>query len=131
MVSTVITRAGVTTRTLLVTLIYMNRVRPYISIDLEDWALERVFLGALITASKYIDDRNLKNVHWASCTGIFGRRDIGRIETEFLQVLDWELRLRENDILGLWEGLEWAVEIENQEERRACTTATSGVLLDH
>ena len=34
------------------------------------------------------------------CTGIFGKRDIGRIEREFLAVLDWELKLSESDVLA-------------------------------
>lgn len=34
------------------------------------------------------------------CTGVFGKRDIGRIEREFLDVLDFELSISENDIMG-------------------------------
>ena len=34
------------------------------------------------------------------CTGIFGKRDIGRIEREFLAVLDWELSISEADVLA-------------------------------
>lgn len=34
------------------------------------------------------------------CTGIFGKRDIGRIEREFLSVLDWELSISEEDVLA-------------------------------
>ncbi|KAF6747765.1 hypothetical protein DFP72DRAFT_589124 [Ephemerocybe angulata] len=105
-VSTVLTRAEITTPTLLTSLLYITRARPYLHIALEEWALERVFLGALITASKYLNDSTLKNVHWALCTGVFGKRDVGRIEREFLAVL------------GLWESLEWAVEMEEREERR-------------
>ncbi len=33
------------------------------------------------------------------CTGLFNRRDIGRIEREFLDVLDFEMRISEADIL--------------------------------
>ncbi|KAF6763587.1 hypothetical protein DFP72DRAFT_1059660 [Ephemerocybe angulata] len=117
-VSTVLTRAEITTPTLLTSLLYITRARPYLHIALEEWALERVFLGALITASKYLNDSTLKNVHWALCTGVFGKRDVGRIEREFLAVLDWELGVGEGEVLGLWESLEWAVEMEEREERR-------------
>ena len=41
-----------------------------------------------------------KNVHWALCTGVFGKRDVGRIEREFLDVLDYELGLTEADLLS-------------------------------
>jgi hypothetical protein len=103
--STVISRAEVTSATVLVALVYISRARPHLSIALEEWALERVFLGSLIVASKYTNDSTLKNVHWALCTGVFGKRDVGRIEREFLDVLDWELGIGEADLLAHHEGL--------------------------
>ncbi|KAJ7319327.1 hypothetical protein DFH08DRAFT_713894 [Mycena albidolilacea] len=103
--TTVLSRAEVTPATVLVALVYISRARPHLSIALEEWALERVFLGSLIVASKYTNDSTLKNVHWALCTGVFGKRDIGRIEREFLDVLDWELGVSESDLLAHHEGL--------------------------
>ncbi|KAJ6531030.1 hypothetical protein B0H19DRAFT_1384303 [Mycena capillaripes] len=104
-VSTVLARAEVTPATVLVALVYISRARPHLSIATEKWVLERVFLGAVIVASKYTNDSTLKNVHWALCTGVFGKRDIGRIEREFLDVLDWELGVGEADLLAHHEGL--------------------------
>ncbi|KAJ7268085.1 hypothetical protein B0H12DRAFT_93405 [Mycena haematopus] len=103
--TTVLARAEVTPPTVLVSLVYIARARPHLSIALEEWALERVFLGALIVAAKYTNDSTLKNVHWALCTGVFGKRDVGRIEREFLDVLDWELGVGEADLLAHHEGL--------------------------
>ena len=51
-VNTVLTRAEVTMPTLLASFVYIDRARPHLHIGLEQWALERVFLGALIVASK-------------------------------------------------------------------------------
>lgn len=34
------------------------------------------------------------------CTGVFGKRDVGRIEREFLDVLDFELSITEDDIMA-------------------------------
>ncbi|KAF5333745.1 hypothetical protein D9757_000023 [Collybiopsis confluens] len=99
-VTNVLLRAEVTTPVVLATLAYIDRAKPHLQIALEDWALERVFLGALIIASKYLNDSTLKNVHWALCTGVFGKRDVGRIEREFLDVLDWELSISEADVLS-------------------------------
>ncbi|KAG1728616.1 uncharacterized protein EDB91DRAFT_1161312 [Suillus paluster] len=90
-VSNVLTRAEVTIPTLLVSLVYINRAKPHLQIALEEWACERVFLGAIMVASKFTNDSTLKNVHWALCTGVFGKRDVGRIEREFLDVLDFDL----------------------------------------
>jgi len=104
-VTNVITRAEVTMGTILGTLVYIDRAKPHLHIALEEWAHERVFLGALICASKYLNDSTLKNVHWALCTGVFGKRDVGRIEREFLDVLDFELNVAEDDFLSHHEGL--------------------------
>lgn len=51
-VTNVITRAEITTPTLLASLVYIDRAKPHLHIALEEWALERVFLGAVIVASK-------------------------------------------------------------------------------
>jgi len=98
-ISNVVARSEVTISVLLVTLVYITRSRPYLSIEAEEWALERVFLGALILAAKYTNDSTLKNIHWALVTNVFGKRDIGRIEREFLDVLDWDLAVTESEIL--------------------------------
>ena len=107
---------------LLVTLVYIYRSRPHLSVEAEEWALHRVFLGALMLASKvrvsdhhsllqrtltltlikFTNDSTLQNVHWAIVTGIFGKRDVGRIEREFLEVLDWDLTVNEKEIIDLY-----------------------------
>ncbi|KAI0053947.1 hypothetical protein FA95DRAFT_1467459, partial [Auriscalpium vulgare] len=100
LVNNVLTRAEVEFPVILASLVYLERAKPHLHIALEEWANERVFLGALIVASKYLNDSSLKNVHWAVCTGVFGKRDIGRIEREFLDVLDFELSISEADIMA-------------------------------
>lgn len=51
-VHSVICRAQCTVPTLLVAAIYITRAKPYITIAKPEWALERVFLGALVCATK-------------------------------------------------------------------------------
>ncbi|KAJ7633273.1 hypothetical protein FB45DRAFT_1148935 [Roridomyces roridus] len=104
-VRTVLARAEIATPTILVALSYLARSRPHLAIARETWAFERVFLGALILATKYTDDSTLKNVHWAICSGVFGKRDVGRIEREFLEVLDWELGVKEEELVVHYEGM--------------------------
>ena len=101
----VIERAEATVSDILVALVYIQRARPYLSVQTEDWALHRVFLGVLITASKYTNDSTLKNIHWAMVSGTFGKRDIGRIEREFIEVVDWDLAVTEADLLLVRESL--------------------------
>ena len=50
--STVIQRAGMHLPVLLGTLVYLDRAKPHLQLSLEEWACERVFLGALICANK-------------------------------------------------------------------------------
>ncbi|KAJ7485113.1 hypothetical protein B0H11DRAFT_1150759 [Mycena galericulata] len=104
-VSTVLTRARVSPPTLLVALVYISRVRSHLSVAAAHYILERVFLGALVVANKYMEDRPLKNIHWAMATGFFGTHDMERIEREFLSVLDWELGVREADLMPHYRGL--------------------------
>jgi hypothetical protein len=104
-ISNVLCTAEIEMATILVTLVYIHRSKPYLSVESEEWALHRVFLGALIIASKYTNDSTIKNDRWAIATGLFGKRDIGRIEREFLDVLGWELAVSESDILELHDSL--------------------------
>lgn len=59
----------------------------------------------LIFSSQYLNDSTLKNIHWALCTGVFGKRDVGRIEREYLEVLNFELGVSEADLLSHHQGL--------------------------
>ncbi|KAJ7463370.1 hypothetical protein FB451DRAFT_996776, partial [Mycena latifolia] len=107
-VSTLHSHAEVALPTILTALVYVARARPHLSFSSQSptsYALERVWLGALIAASKYTQDSTLKNVHWALCTGVFGVGDVGRIEREFLEVLDWELGVREGEVGRVAEAL--------------------------
>ena len=51
-VTNVLTKAEVKVPVLLVALVYIDRAKPHLQIALEQWACERVFLGALIIANK-------------------------------------------------------------------------------
>jgi len=99
-VSNVLYRSEVKIPVVLTALTYIARAKRSLSIALEQWACERVFLGALILASKYSNDSSLKNAHWALCSGVFGRRDVGRIEREFLDVLNFDLSISESELLA-------------------------------
>ncbi|KAH8099608.1 hypothetical protein BXZ70DRAFT_894580 [Cristinia sonorae] len=99
-VADLIHRAEVKIPVLLVALVYIDRARAHLEIAIDQYAFERVFLGGVILANKYLNDSTLKNVHWAMCSRIFRTRDIGRIEREFLDVLDFELGVSEADILS-------------------------------
>jgi hypothetical protein len=51
-VTNVLTRAEVSVPVVLASLVYVDRAKPHLHIALEEWACERVFLGAVMLASK-------------------------------------------------------------------------------
>ena len=118
----VVHKSGVTVPVLLVALVYLDRAKPFLNIALEECAYERTFLGALIVADKvrmphrgslryllnsiqFCNDVTLKNIHWAICSRVFDKRDIGLIEREFLSVLDYELIVKESDLLAHYDAV--------------------------
>ncbi|KAJ4486351.1 hypothetical protein J3R30DRAFT_3281810 [Lentinula aciculospora] len=105
-VKRVLCKARVKMSEVLATLAYIDRAQPYLEISSDSkYLFERVFLGALIVATKFLNDSSLPNIHWAQCTRLFGKHDVCRIEREFLEVLDWELRLTEDDLLAHYDSL--------------------------
>jgi hypothetical protein len=48
----VIYKSQVTLPVILVALVYIERSKPHLFVELEQWARERIFLGALVVASK-------------------------------------------------------------------------------
>lgn len=51
-VTDVIRKSRVSLPVILVALVYIERARPHLFIELEQWACERIFLGALVVATK-------------------------------------------------------------------------------
>lgn len=102
-VERVLETAEVSVTDILVSLVYLRRAKAHLSVDTEEWALHRIFLGALLLAHKYTNDSTLRNISWSYATGAFGMRDVGRMEREFLDVLDYELSVSEADLLDLHE----------------------------
>ncbi|KAJ3995614.1 hypothetical protein F5050DRAFT_1573214 [Lentinula boryana] len=110
-VSIVLIQAQVTTPVILSLLVYIDEVKAnpqqFRSVLRNKFAIyERIFLGALILASKYLDDNAMqKNTEWAACIPFFGAEDISLIEDDFLTALQWNLTIRERDIWGHFAGI--------------------------
>lgn len=74
---------------------------------------------------QYLNDSTLKNVHWAYCTGVFGKSDVGRIEREFLDVLAFELAITEEDIAVYYDDLARAARLSERRRRVEADVAAS------
>lgn len=94
--------------TLMSTLVYLNRLRS----KLQPMArglrctTHRIFLAALILAAKYLNDSSPKNKHWANYSHIttngynfgFNRTEVNLMEKQLLFLLEWDLRITEQDL---------------------------------
>lgn len=101
----VIRKSRIDTPVILVALVYLERARPQFKISDKRWACERILIGALVLAAKYVSDYTIKNARWARWSGTFSKEDIGRMERELLGILDWNLSLAEGDIMAHHEHL--------------------------
>ncbi|PCH41564.1 hypothetical protein WOLCODRAFT_163204 [Wolfiporia cocos MD-104 SS10] len=100
-----ILESGVNMQILLVALAYIDRTHESLKSSFgEEWACERVLLGAIIVASKYTFERSWKTEHWSPSTGLT-KQDINRIEREFLAVLDYNVEITEAALLAHRPGL--------------------------
>ncbi|KAI0918747.1 hypothetical protein AcV5_002656 [Taiwanofungus camphoratus] len=100
-VKNVIAKSNIPMSVLLVALCYVTRActRLETIVNSLEWTYERMFLGAIIVASKYTQDFSLTSKDWAACTGILTSHDINTVERKFLLLLDHSLSVKEADLL--------------------------------
>lgn len=94
--------------TLMSTLVYLNRLKS----KLQPMArglrctTHRIFLASLILSAKYLNDSSPKNKHWANYTHVnteyysfgFTRTEVNLMEKQLLFLLEWDLRITEQDL---------------------------------
>lgn len=117
-ISSVITSSRSKASALLVTLVYLNRVKS--RLDPESFGAtrvrERIVLGAIVLATKvwthnaysnlrqldeplqYTVDHPPENRRWARVARIFTVRDISSSELQLLHALDWDLSVTEYSV---------------------------------
>ncbi|EFY90450.1 hypothetical protein MAC_03444 [Metarhizium acridum CQMa 102] len=107
-ITQLVVSSNVQVPTLMSTLVYLTRLKS----KLQPMArglrctTHRIFLASLILAAKYLNDSSPKNKHWANYTHIntdlysfgFNRTEVNLMEKQLLFLLDWELRISEQDL---------------------------------
>ena len=119
-----IVTSGAKVSTLLVTLVYLNRVKSRLNPELfgEIRVRERIFLGAIVLATKvrirniytcidlmnppqYTEDYPPGSRKWALVARVFTARDISNAESQLLHALDWDLSVTECNVREQMDGV--------------------------
>ncbi|KAJ3927169.1 MAG: hypothetical protein NXY57DRAFT_978586 [Lentinula lateritia] len=88
-VTKVVARLPLTTPELLLTVAYVDRAQyRNNSKSFSSYGNERMFLGALALALRYLDSHaSIRDINWQLCTGQYSRTDVGRFELDFIQII--------------------------------------------
>lgn len=106
-ITSIVHRSHVQVPTLMTSLVYLSRLQQKLPPVAKGMActLHRIFLAALILAAKNLNDSSPKNKHWARYTTVrgypsfgFSITEVNLMEKQMLFLLDWDLRVRSEDL---------------------------------
>ncbi|ROW03016.1 hypothetical protein VMCG_05671 [Cytospora schulzeri] len=105
-ITQLVVSSNVQVPTLMSTLVYLNRLKSRLQPMAKGLrcTTHRIFLASLILAAKYLNDSSPKNKHWANYSVMgynafgFSRTEVNLMEKQLLSLLDWDLRITEEDL---------------------------------
>lgn len=106
-ITSIVQQSHVQVPTLMPVLVYLARLRsrlPPVAQGIPS-TVHRIFLAALILAAKNLNDSSPKNKHWARYTTVpgypnfsFSNTEVNLMEKQLLYLLDWDLRITNDDL---------------------------------
>ncbi|KAK4097358.1 cyclin [Parathielavia hyrcaniae] len=107
-ITQLVVTSNVQVPTLMSSLVYLRRLKSRLQPMAKGLrcTTHRIFLAALILAAKYLNDSSPKNKHWANYSVVsthaynfgFSRTEVNLMEKQLLFLLDWNLRITEEDL---------------------------------
>ena len=111
-IQSLVDKSRVQVPTLMSSLVYLSRLQqklPPVAKGMR-CTVHRIFLASLILAAKYLNDSSPKNKHWARYSSVkgyegfgFSITEVNLMEKQLLFLLDWELRITNDDLLEQFE----------------------------
>lgn len=106
-ITSLVDRSHVQVPTLMSALVYLERLKlklPPVAKGVR-CTVHRIFLASLILAAKYLNDSSPKNKHWARYSIVrgfegfgFSLTEVNLMEKQLLMLLDWDLRITQDDL---------------------------------
>ncbi|KAK4695513.1 PHO85 cyclin-1, partial [Lecanoromycetidae sp. Uapishka_2] len=111
-IQSLVDKSRVQVPTLMSSLVYLSRLQqrlPPVAKGMR-CTVHRIFLASLILAAKNLNDSSPKNKHWARYSSVkgfegfgFSITEVNLMEKQLLFLLDWDLRIRNEDLFTHFE----------------------------